>query len=126
MCKNTNCKKKLSEYRELTRNRYEDIDGLEQDIRDKDAFAHIDFQKDVVTLKKKYDELSRDNSDLIKKNEQLDEDTEDGIKMLRSAHDRDRKLKLEIDEYNEALFRDAKKISELEKNSKTLSLDLPH
>ena len=38
-CKSGYCKKKLNEYRELTSKQYDDIDTLETDIKDKDAFV---------------------------------------------------------------------------------------
>ena len=93
MCKNANCKKKLAEYRDQPRKQYEDIDGLEDDIRDKDAFAQTlvktknDIQKELVLVKKQNDKLHKENSDLSDKVKQLDEDTDDGISMLRNAHE---------------------------------------
>ena len=57
LCKNGYCKRKLNEYRELTSKQYDDIDTLENDIKDKDAFvqtlvkARNDYQKEVVLLK---------------------------------------------------------------------------
>ena len=38
LCKARNCKKKLSEYRELNSKLYDDIYSLESDIKDKDDF----------------------------------------------------------------------------------------
>ena len=108
MCKNANCKKKLAEYRDQTRKQYEDIDGLEDDIRDKDAFAQTlvktknDIQKELVLLKKQNVKLHKENSDLSDKVKQLDEDTDDGISMLRNAHERERKLNREFEDFKNA------------------------
>ena len=121
ICQNKNCKKKLTDYRELNRKLYDDIDSVESDLKERDDFVHKvvkarnDFQKEVEILKKKNSELMKDNDDLIEKNDQLDEDTEDGIKMLRNAHERERKLKNELDEFKEKVIKDAEKIFELEK-----------
>jgi hypothetical protein len=53
-CKKRYCRRKLSEYRELTSKQYDDIDSLETDIKDKDAFVQTlvksrnDFQNEVA------------------------------------------------------------------------------
>ena len=95
MCKTGYCRKKLSEYRELTTKQYDDIDSLETDIKDKDTFlqtvvkARNALQSDVSNLKKKNDDLTKENDDLSEKVEQLDEDTETGLMMIRNAHERE-------------------------------------
>ena len=64
-CKNSYCKKKLPEYRELTRKLYDDIDSHESDLQDKDHFIHKivkarnDYEKEVENLKRKTVHLSR-------------------------------------------------------------------
>ena len=70
ICKTGHCKKKLNEYRDLTRKLYDDIDNLETDFKDKEDFlqkivkARNNLQEDVFQLRKK-------NSDLVKENNKL-------------------------------------------------------
>ena len=81
-CKTDQCKKKLREYRELTRKLYSDIDGFEDDIKDKEDFlqkvikARNNLQEDNSNLKKRNIDLVRDNNSLSEKVAQLDEDTD--------------------------------------------------
>ena len=85
MCKNEYCRKKLKEYRELTTKLYDDIDGLESDIKDKDDFlqtvikARNACQSEIAVLKKKNSQLIKENNDLLEKKDQLDEDAETGL-----------------------------------------------
>ena len=57
-CITGQCKKKLGEYRELTSKLYNDMDNLEDEIKDKDAFlqkvvkARNNLQEDNANLKK--------------------------------------------------------------------------
>ena len=124
MCKTGYCRKKLSEYRELTTKQYDDIDSLETDIKDKDTFlqtvvkARNALQSDVSNLKKKNDDLKKENDDLSEKVEQLDEDTETGLMMIRNAHERERKLKNEVEEHMRNEIDLKKKKEELEKENK--------
>jgi chromosome segregation ATPase len=105
LCKNGYCKSKLNEYRELTSKQYDDIDTLENDIKDKDAFvqtlvkARNDYQKEVVLLKKKNSEITKENNNLLEKVDQLDEDTDIGLNLLKNCQERERKLKKELEEY---------------------------
>ena len=104
-CKNEYCKRKLSEYRELTSKQYDDIDSLESDIKDKDEFvqkvvqARNALQNELSDLKKKNRDLVVENNELLAKNDQLDEDTETGLMMVRNDHERERKLNKKVEEY---------------------------
>ena len=105
LCKTGQCKKKLVEYRELTSKLYNDMDNLEDDIKDKDAFlqkvvkARNNLQEDNANLKKKNADLVKDMTDLSEKVAQLDEDTDIGVKLLSNAHERERKINRTLDEY---------------------------
>ena len=107
LCQNLYCKGKLKEYRDLTRKLYDDIDGLEDDIRDKDTYtqkvvkARNANESEVALLKKKHSALIKENCDLLEQVKQLDEDTDAGVEMLQMAHERERKFKKEVDEYKE-------------------------
>ena len=123
LCKTGECKRKLKEYRELTTKLYDDIDGLEGDIKDKDDFvqkivkARNALQSEVAGLKKKNLVMIKENEELSAKNEQLDEDAETGLMMVRNAHERERKLKNEIEEYTKNEIESKKKKEELEKEN---------
>ena len=125
-CRNNYCKKKLTEYREFTSKLYDDIHSIENDIKEKDVFIHKivkarnDYQKEVEVLKKKNSALLKENNDLLEKNDQLDEDAEDGMKMLKNAHERERKLTKESDKCKEIAIKDAEKIFGLEKERQEL------
>ena len=107
-CKSESCKAKLSEYRDLTRKQDDEIDSLETDIKDKDAFvqkirkARNALESELSLLQIKNHDLIKENDDLLEKVDQLDQDTDDGIKMLRNAHERQRKLNKEVDELKES------------------------
>ena len=102
-CKNESCKRKLKDYRELTSKQYDDIDALETDIKDKEAFvqtvvkARNNYQSEVALLKKKNGDLIKENNGLLEKVDQLDEDTDTGINLLRNAHERESKLNKELE-----------------------------
>ena len=104
-CKSGYCRKKLNEYRELTSKQYDDIDTLETDIKDKDAFvqtlvkARNDYQNEVITLKKKNSDIIKENDDLLEKVDQLDEDTDIGLNLLKNCQKRENNLKKELKEY---------------------------
>jgi hypothetical protein len=123
LCKTGECKRKLKEYRELTTKLYDDIDGLEGDIKDKDDFvqkivkARNALQSEVAGWKKKNLVIIKENEELSTKNEQLDEDAETGLMMVRNAHERERKLKNEIEEYTKNEIESKKKKEELEKEN---------
>ena len=86
LCKARNCKKKLSEYRELNSKLYDDIYSLESDIKDKDDFlqkvvkARNARPSEVSALKQRNNDLLEVTNDLQEKNYQLDEDTDRGLK----------------------------------------------
>ena len=126
MCKNDYWRRKFKEYRELTMKQYDDIDSLENDVKEKDDFvqtivrARNTYQQEASDLKKKNIELIKDNNDLMEKNVQLDEDAEDGMKMLRNAHARERKLSSEMDELRALTKTNAEKIVEIEKEKEEL------
>ena len=130
LCKNSCCKKKLQEYRDLTTKLYDDIYTLESDLKEKDGFVqHVvkgrnDFQKEVEVLKKKNSALMRENNDLLEKNEQLDEDAETGLQFVRNAQDRERKVFSELNECKEALKRDSGKIDAIEAENEDLKFKL--
>ena len=120
-CKTGPCKKKLSEYRELTSKLYNEIDSLEDDLKDKDAFlqkvvkARNNLQEDNEKLKKRNVELVKDITDLSEKVDQLDEDTDTGVELLRNANERERKVILELDKYKTIDSDSKEKQSELVK-----------
>ena len=66
------------EYRELTSKLYDNIDGLEIDIKDKDSFLQTVVktrnacQIEVANLKKMNSELIKENNNPLEKNEQFD------------------------------------------------------
>ena len=126
-CKSENCKTKLSEYRDLTSKQYNDIDTLENDIRDKDAFAQSvvkarnDLKKEIDSLKKKNKILLNENNELLEKVDQLDEDTDDGVQMLRNAHERERKLNKELEDYKKIVNEIRDKTSKLEQEKEELN-----
>ena len=101
------CKSRLSDYRDMNRKLYNDLDAFD-DMRDKDVFIQKlskernGYQKEFDTLKKKYDELRKENDDLVEQNNQLDEDTDDGVEMLKRAHEREAKLKKELEEFKQS------------------------
>ena len=104
-CRTGSCKKKLTEYRDLTSKLYGEIDCLESDIKDKEGFlqkvvkARNGFQEEVAVLKKKISGLVKENNDLSDKVEQLDEDTDTGVELLRNANAREMKLSDLVEEY---------------------------
>ena len=126
LCKSRNCKNKLSEYRELNSKLYDDIYSLESDIKDKDDFlqkvikARNALQTDVSVLKQKNKDLTDENNDLQEKNDQLDEDAEDGLAMLRNAHERERKLNKEVEDYKKSEIEHDKNICRFETEKKEL------
>jgi hypothetical protein len=130
MCKNDYCRKNLKEYRELTSKLYDDIDGLESDLKDKDVFlqtvvkARNAYQNEVANLKKKNLELIKENNDLLEKNEQLDEDAETGLSMVKNAHERERKLNTELNDCRGISNKNVEKLSEIEKDNKDLNTKL--
>ena len=69
MCK----KEKLKEYRELTTKLYDDIDGLDSYIKDKDNIlqtvikARNVCKSEIAVRKKKNSELIKENNDLLEK-----------------------------------------------------------
>ena len=93
MCKNGYCRKKISEYRERTRKLYDDLDTLENDIKDKDDFvqhvviARNSLQAEMSSLEKKNTGLMDKNFELSQKIDQLDEDTDTGVQLLRIKYD---------------------------------------
>ena len=123
LCKSGNCKQKISEYRESNRKLYDDIDGLESDIKEKDDFlqkvvkARNFLQNEVADLKKKNRVLQEDKNELVEKNEQLDEDAETGLMMVRKAHERERNLTKEVEEYKRNVIENNQKIKEIEKEN---------
>ena len=129
-CKNGYCRKKLSEYRESTSKLYDEIDSLESDMRDKDDFlqkvvkARNAHQNEVSELKKKNRDLVEENNELLAKNDQLDEDAETGLMMVKSAHERERKLNKEIEEHKKNCIENSQNKSELEKENKNLKAKL--
>ena len=64
-CKSESCKDKLSEYRDLTRKQDDEIDSLETDIKDKDAFVQK-IRKARNALESELSLLQKKNHDLIK------------------------------------------------------------
>ena len=102
-CTSKSCRQKLSVYRESTSKQYETIDGLEDDIKEKDLFLQKvvqqrnQFQEEVHILKKKNSELLKESDNLIEKVNQLEEDTDIGLERLEMAHDKERKLKEELE-----------------------------
>ena len=137
MCSSKNCKSKLSDYREMNRKLYNDLDAFEEDMRDKDVFLQKlskernGYQKEFDNLKKKYDELRKENDDLVEQNNQLDEDTDDGIEMLKMAHTREALLKKELEEFKQSKTKGSDKLAkikdekaELEKKFEFLKIKL--
>ena len=124
MCSSKNCKSKLSDYREMNRKLYNDLDAFEDDMRDKDVFLQKlskernGYQKEFDNLKKKYDELRKENDDLVEQNNQLDEDTDDGIEMLKMAHTREAKLKKELEEFKQSKTKGSDNLAKI-KDEKT-------
>ena len=59
ICKNNYCKKKLQEYRESTSKLYDNIDSLEDDLKERDQFVQKvvkqrnNYQEEISLLKKK-------------------------------------------------------------------------
>ena len=43
LCENSNCKKKLREYRELTGKLYDEVDKVEEDLKERDEFLPTSF-----------------------------------------------------------------------------------
>ena len=123
-CKIASCKKKLREYRDLTRQQYDDMDSLEKDIRDKDAFAQTtvkarnDLQKEIVLLQRDNKTLLEENNKLLEKVDQLDEDTDTGLQLLRNAHERERKLINEVEEFKKKVIENTDTVSKLEGEKK--------
>ena len=130
MCKNEYCRKKLKEYRELTTKLYDDIDGLESDIKDKDDFlqtvikARNACQSEIAVLKKKNSQLIKENNDLLEKNDQLDEDAETGLTMVRNAHERERKINSELNDCRANVSKKVEKLTEVEKENEDLNSKL--
>ena len=71
--------------------------------------------------KNKNDKLNRENIDLLERVKQLDEDTDDGIKMLRNAQLRERKLGKEVEDSKIAEKKHAVKISTLVEENQELN-----
>ena len=119
MCKNGYCRKILSEYRERTRKLYDDVDTLQNDIKDKDDFvqhvvkARNSLQAEMSSLEKKNTDLMDKNFELSQKIDQLDEDTDTGVQLLKDAHERERKLEKDIEEYRKSDIENAKQQCEL-------------
>ena len=73
LCENSNCKKKLREYRELTGKLYDEVDKVEKDLKERDEFlqqvikARNNFKSEAKHLKKRNDELVKENDSLIEK-----------------------------------------------------------
>ena len=125
-CKSEICRSKLKDYRDLTRKQDDDIDTLETDIRDKDAFAQTvvksrnDLQKELTLLKKKNADLLNQNKDLLEKVDQLDEDTETGMMFLKNAHERERKLNVEVKELKDGIHIKNDAVNEAAKQNEEL------
>ena len=72
-CENSNCKKKLREYRDLIGKLYDEIDSVENDLKERDEFlqqvikARNNFKSEAKHLKKRNDELVKENDSLIEK-----------------------------------------------------------
>ena len=121
LCKGGYCKPKLGEYRELTTKLYDDIYGLESDLKERDEFlqkvvkARNSLEMEVSDLKKKNNALVEENIELLAENDQLDEDTDTGMELLRNANERERKVKRELEEYKKSDIENKDEISELEK-----------
>ena len=98
-CANNACKTKLREFRENNGKLYDEIYSLEDDIKEKDAFAERVVRQrnyykiEVGVFNKKVNELQNENESLIEKVKQLEEDTDAGVQMLRMSHARENKLK---------------------------------
>ena len=126
LCKGGSCRKKLSEYREMTNKLYDDIYGLESDIKEKDKFLQIvvktrnSLEMEVLVLKKKNSSLVEENNDLVAKNDQLDEDTDTGIELLRNANERENKVIKEFNDYKKNNSENTEKICQLDKENKEL------
>ena len=111
LCKTGLCKKKLIEYRELACKLCNDIDSLEDDFKDKDAFlqkvvkVRNNLQEDNENLKQRNVGLVKDISDLSEKVEQLDEDTDTGVELLRNANERERKVNLQLENTRKQILR---------------------
>ena len=77
ICKNGYCRKKISEYRERTRKLYDDVDTLENDIKDKEDFvqhvvkARNSLQAEISSLEKKNTGLMDKNFELSLKIDEL-------------------------------------------------------
>jgi hypothetical protein len=129
-CKSGYCRKKLNEYRELTSKQYDDIDTLETDIKDKDAFvqtlvkAKNDYQNEVITLKKKNSDIIKENNDLLEKVDQLDEDTDIGLNLLKNCQERENKLKKELKEYKANSHKTDEIMKQMSKENENLNLKL--
>ena len=129
-CKSGYCRKKLNEYRELTSKQYDDIDTLETDIKDKDAFvqtlvkAKNDYQNEVITLKKKNSDIIKENNDLLEKVDQLDEDTDIGLNLLKNCQERENNLKKELKEHKANSNKTDEIMKQMSKENENLNLKL--
>ena len=110
----------------MTNKLYDDIYGLESDIKEKDKFLQIvvktrnSLEMEVLVLKKKNSSLVEENNDLVAKNDQLDEDTDTGIELLRNANERENKVIKEFNDYKKNNSENTEKISQLDKENKEL------
>ena len=75
-------------------------------------------------LRKKNADLVKDITDLSERVAQLDEDTDIGVKLLRNAHERERKISITLDEYNKKDFDIIEKHSELKSANEELKNEL--
>ena len=58
-CENTNCKKKLREYRDQTIKLYNEVDSVENDLKERDEFLQLvikernNYKSEIKQLKKR-------------------------------------------------------------------------
>ena len=106
LCENSNCKKKLREYRELTGKLYDEVDKVEKDLKERDEFlqqvikARNNFKSEAKHLKKRNDELVKENDSLIEKsaiNEKSVEDLEKTKSELKICQNKLKVIEEEFD-----------------------------
>ena len=72
-CENSNCKKKLREYRDPIGKLYDEIDSVEKDLKERDDFLQKvikernDYKRETKHLKKRNDGLIQENYGLVRK-----------------------------------------------------------
>ena len=48
LCENTNCKKKLREYRDQTIKLYNEVDSVENDLKEREEFLQLESKKETI------------------------------------------------------------------------------